>query len=68
MRTKPNEKYLMCIICKRRKKRKGSLFCKKCSKKGVFIKIKALRESKDYKSGGINIGMPQRWGRLPQRT
>jgi len=61
------EKYFMCILCKRRKKRRGSLFCKKCSKEGVFIKIKALRESKDYKRGWIATGMPQRGGRLPQR-
>ena len=61
------KKYYMCILCKRKKKRKGSLFCKKCSEKGVFIKIKALKDSKDYQRGWINIGMPQRGGRLPQR-
>ncbi len=60
-------KYLTCIICKHRKKQKGSLFCKKCSHKGVFIKIAALKESKEYKGRWMTIGMPQHPGRLPRR-
>lgn len=65
MGTRPQQ--TKCIICKHRKKRKGSLFCKKCSTKGVFIKIKALRDSQDYKHGWMPTGMPQRGGRLPRR-
>jgi len=61
------QKYLICIICKKRKKRKGSLFCRTCCKKGVFIKINALRESRDYQEGWINVGIPQRGGRLPRK-
>jgi len=56
-----------CIICKKRKKKQGSLFCKNCGQKSVFIKIKALRDSRDYKQGWITTGMPQKWGRLPRR-
>ena len=58
---KPTKK--ICIICNKRKRRPGSLFCKTCSKKEVFIKIKALRESKDFKEGWIGTG-PNNYGRL----
>jgi len=60
-------RYRICILCKRREKRPGSLFCKRCGIKGVFIKIKALRDSKDYKQGWITVGMIQHPGRLPKR-
>ena len=64
---KPKGKHLICIICKRRKRHKyGAFFCKKCSTKGIFIKIKAFKESKEYEEGWVT-GMIQRGGRLPSR-
>lgn len=64
---KKQDRKRICIICKKRKKQRSSLFCKVCVKKDIFVKIKALRESQDYKEGWINTGMQQKWGRLPKR-
>ena len=63
----PNNQKTICIICKKRKKRLRSLFCAVCKDKDIFIKIKALRESKDYKEGWLGVGYPQHHGRLPKR-
>ncbi len=64
---KSKGKHLICMICKRRKRYKhGAFFCRKCSTKGIFIKIKAFKESKEYKEGRVT-GMRQRGGRLPRR-
>lgn len=56
----------LCVICNDRKRTSGSLFCRTCSKKGVFTKIKALRESEDYKQGWIGCG-PYHYGKLAVR-
>ena len=64
---KPDKAYRFCIICKKKKRHQNSLFCNPCSKKSVFIKIEALRKSRDYKQGWITAGMQQHPGRLPKR-
>ena len=51
-----------CIVCKKKDKREGSLFCFKCKDKDVFVKIKAFRESPEFRVG-IYPGRP-RYGRL----
>ena len=60
-----NPAQIACILCKKRKKRIGSLFCGTCSRKGAFIKINALKKSKEYKQGWL--GYPRNYGRLPKR-
>ena len=67
MALNPKNPKKICIICKKRKKRLHSLFCAVCKDKDVFIKIEALRRSKEYTEGWLTTGMPQRGGRLPQR-
>lgn len=56
----------LCIVCDDRKRKPGSLFCGTCSKKGVFTKIKAIRDSEDYKQGWIGYG-PYHYGKLAVR-
>lgn len=58
------DKRRICILCRKREKREGSLFCEECSKEDVFVKIKALRDSKEYKEGWIAVGMPKHYGKL----
>lgn len=64
---KPKEKK-MCIICRKRKKEKGSLFCKKCSHKDIFTKIKFFRKSAEYKGGWLNLGEGYHYGKLHEHT
>jgi len=54
-----------CILCKKRE-RDGTLFCGVCAKKGIFTKLKAFRDSDDYKKGWISGG-PYNYGKLPER-
>ncbi|HUU88280.1 MAG TPA: hypothetical protein VMX17_11070 [Candidatus Glassbacteria bacterium] len=63
---KPPRKSDYCMICNKRKRRTGSLFCLTCSYKDIFVKIKALRDSPEYKQGWIGCG-PYNYGRLPNR-
>jgi len=63
--TQPTNKHLLCIICKKRKRTEGSLFCRTCFKRPMGIKFKALSELKD-REGWMNLGKVN-YGRLPRR-
>lgn len=54
----------ICIMCGKRKKRENSFFCEVCAKEDIFIKIKALRESQEYKDGWMNTGQKMHYGKL----
>jgi len=50
-----------CIVCKKRR-RKSEFFCGKCISLDIFIKIKAFRESDDFKC--LKYGRPPNLSRL----
>ncbi len=62
---RPTNKHLLCIVCKKRKRTNGSLFCRTCFKKSIAIKFKALSQLKD-REGWMNLG-DVNYGRLPDR-
>lgn len=63
-KTKPSK---ICVICKLRKRTPGSLFCRTCFKRPFLVKIKAIRESKEYKEGWVTTGAAYHYGRLTRR-
>lgn len=56
----------LCIVCKKKPKTERSLFCRTCFKKDVFTKIKAFRESEEFKRG-YNNGLKVRERAFPLR-
>lgn len=57
----------ICIICRKRERTLGSLFCRTCFRRPFLVKINALRESREYKEGWVNTGAAYHYGRLPKR-
>ncbi len=55
--------FKMCIVCRKRAKRKGSLFCNICFESRSFeSKFTAFQKSKEFVSG---VGGKKMYGRLP---
>lgn len=55
-----------CIVCRAKDKRQGSLFCKNCLEKDIFVKIKSWKYAPEYKSGWTNS--KDKYGRIPSLT
>jgi len=47
----PNKPPTTCIICRKRPKNYGSLFCPTCFKKSLWIKLRAFQNSKEFAWG-----------------
>lgn len=59
-----HKKDTICIVCRKALRHDPSfLFCKPCSQKGIFIKLKAFRKTWEFKKG-MWLGN-QHAGRLP---
>jgi len=58
---------LKCIVCLKNKRKDDSLFCEPCSKKDIFIKMKAFRKSKEFRLGIQKHMRGDNYGRLPTK-
>ena len=60
------DRLIYCIVCRKRKKRKGSLYCKTCSRKSFAAKFTAFQNSHEFKFG-LHSNNENVYGRLPRR-